>query len=269
MNKKLKNWFLNSGSSLDSDAQAFITAAAITDATQKTALNTLVIALKAAGLWTAINKAIWPILGGSASTHKWNLKDPRDLDAAYRLNIQGGWTHSATGMLPNGTTGYADTFFSPSVEFSSNLGALGFYSRTPGVSAGYDFSCTPVGESPIVCIIPRFTGDLFYPLVGSGAYVPSIANADGRGLFVATREVGFNQNVGYKNGSNVGSAVETTSFPIPTLYLGASNKGGSAAHFGSKECAFAFVTTNDLTAQNNAALYTAVQAYQTTLGRQV
>ena len=93
-------------SSFDPDAQAFITAAAITDPTQQAAINTLVLDLKGYSIWSKF-KAIYPIVGGTASSHKYNLKDPRDLDAAFRLTFATGWTHSANGMLPNGTTAFA------------------------------------------------------------------------------------------------------------------------------------------------------------------
>ena len=95
------------GSGFDPDAQAFITAAAITDSTQQNAINTLVIALKGYSIWTKM-KAIYPIVGGVASSHKYNLKDPRDLDAAFRLTFTVGWTHSANGMTPS--VAYANTF---------------------------------------------------------------------------------------------------------------------------------------------------------------
>jgi hypothetical protein len=85
---------------VDPDAQAFITAAAITDPTQQTAINTLVVDLKGYGIWTK-SKALYPFVGGTASQHKFNLKDPRDLDAAFRLVFTGGWTHSSNGILGN------------------------------------------------------------------------------------------------------------------------------------------------------------------------
>ena len=88
--------------SLDVDAQAFITATGITDATQITAVNNLVLGLKGNNIWTKM-KAIYPMVGGTATTHKFNLKNPLDTDAAFRLVFSGGWTHSANGALPNGT----------------------------------------------------------------------------------------------------------------------------------------------------------------------
>ena len=64
------------GPSLDPDAQAFLTAAAITDPTISGAINTLVVQMKADNIWTKM-KAIYPLVGGTDNTHKWNLKIPQ------------------------------------------------------------------------------------------------------------------------------------------------------------------------------------------------
>lgn len=113
---------------VDANAQAFITAANITDPTQQSAIDNLVIGLKTDGIWTNMS-AIYPFVGGTASSHKWNLKDPRDLDVAYRLAFFGGWTHNANGITGNGTNTYADTF-----SFSSRT--IGVYSRVNGKFLG-------------------------------------------------------------------------------------------------------------------------------------
>jgi hypothetical protein len=70
----------------DSDAQAFITATAITDTTQQNAIDALVIGLKTDLLWTKM-LAVYPFVGGTATTCKYNLKNPLDTDAAFRLNF--------------------------------------------------------------------------------------------------------------------------------------------------------------------------------------
>ena len=77
---------------VDPDAQAFLTAAAITDPTITSAIDTLVVQLKADSIWSKM-KALYPFVGGTASTHKYNLKNPLDTDAAFRLVFNGGWTH--------------------------------------------------------------------------------------------------------------------------------------------------------------------------------
>src|SRR6266536_4458570 len=83
--------------SYDSDAQAFFTAAGITNLTYKNAINHLVVDLKDAGIWTKM-KAVYPFIDSTAAKHKWNLKDPRDLDSAFRLTFHGTVTHSPNGI---------------------------------------------------------------------------------------------------------------------------------------------------------------------------
>ena len=81
----------------DTDAQAFITTAQISDLTQQVALNNFVILLKQDSLWAKFS-AIYPMLGGTSFSTKWNLKDPRDLDAAYRITWIGAPDFKITGV---------------------------------------------------------------------------------------------------------------------------------------------------------------------------
>jgi len=94
---------------LDADASLFITNAVITVQTQKDAINVFVITVKVIGVWTK-SIIIYLFVGGSASQHKFNLKDPQDTDAAHRALFSGGLTHNPTGVKPGGINGKADTF---------------------------------------------------------------------------------------------------------------------------------------------------------------
>ena len=114
------------GGALDPDAEAFLTAATITDPTEISAVNQLVIDMKDAGIWTKM-KAVYPFVGGTATTHKWNLKDPQDTNAAFRLTFNGGWTHSSSGALPNGTNAYADTYLNVDSVLNNISHAFNFY----------------------------------------------------------------------------------------------------------------------------------------------
>jgi hypothetical protein len=60
--------------------------------------------------------AMYPFIGGTAGSHKFNGMNPLDTNGAYRLTFAGGWTHSANGALPNGTNAYANTFYNCNVE---------------------------------------------------------------------------------------------------------------------------------------------------------
>ena len=121
----------------DADAQAFVNAAVISNTTQANAIDNLVIGLKADSLWTVFS-AIYPIVGGSASKHKWNLKNPLDTDGANRLIFSGTWTHSATGMQPSSAT--ANTF--KLVPAQNNASFFVWYTAGSG-DAGYCGASSP------------------------------------------------------------------------------------------------------------------------------
>ena len=249
-------------SSFDPDAQAFITAAAITDPTQQAAINTLVLDLKGYSIWSKF-KAIYPIVGGTASSHKYNLKDPRDLDAAFRLTFATGWTHSANGMLPNGTTAFANTFLTTGTQLSLNSHSFGMYSRTNNLIGNQVYGST----------------DLTYFLTNNLAAGNFVSGSAGSNLFTYTANPSTSLIMasrtsntvfrGFRSGvflnQNTNSILALPNF---TFYLGARNGAGTPQFFNNHEIAFAFLGDgfNDTEAAN---LYTAVQAFQTTLSRQL
>jgi hypothetical protein len=252
-----------SGGGVDPDAQAFITAAGITNPTQQGAINTLVVALKGYNIWTKF-KAIYPIVGGSASSHKWNLKDPRDLDAAFRLTFASGWTHSSTGMLPNSAT-YANTFFIPSVNGTglNNL-HISYYSRTNSTSLGGEIG---IYGPPYTLFFSRYLNTAYFGVNGS---YPQVGNTNSSGLFVASR-INSTTATLYRNNSILSAAASpSTSAPIYPLSIGAvtNANGVGVQYYTDRQCAFASIG-DGLTDTEAANFYTAVQAYQTTLSRQV
>jgi hypothetical protein len=87
----------------DCNADAFIAATGITDGTQKTAINQLVLDLKSAGVWTK-GIALYPNVGGTSTTHSYNLFNP----ALHQATFTGSPTHSSLGVVTNGSSQYAD-----------------------------------------------------------------------------------------------------------------------------------------------------------------
>jgi hypothetical protein len=251
----------------DANAQAFLDAAVITDQTQANAVNTLVTDLKTYGLWTKM-KAIYPFVGGTATTHKWNLKDPRDLDAAYRLAFSGAWTHSSTGALPNGTNAFADSFFIPSTALSLNSSHLGFYSRTNNTTGIDDLSAVIVGDTQNMRIIINLTGSLYVDLNSANERVTG-ANANSTGFYQASRTSSTSLKV-YKNNTTFGTntSANTGTLPIISMYIGAAHRGTGAINYSNRECAFA--TLGDGLSDTEATnLYTSVQKFETSLNRQI
>lgn len=247
----------------DADAQAFITAAAITDTTQQGAINTLVIDLKGFGIWTKF-KAIYPIVGGTASQHKFNLKDPRDLNAAFRLTFATGVTHSANGMVGNGSTGFANTHLQPSGNLTQNSTSYSFYSRT-----NVNLTQIEMGVVLLSNILEiRTSGITFYRVNGSA--LAQHADANSLGFYTGNRTASTVINA-FKNGVKIVTGPTTASSALVSgnIFILALNTGsGVGGNYSTKECAFSAIG-DGLTDAEGGNLYTAVQAYQTTLSRQV
>ena len=249
-----------SGTSFDTDAQAFITAASITDPTQQNAINSLVVNLKTYSIWTKM-KAIYPFVGGTSATHKWNLKDPRDLDAAYRLVFNGGWTHSSNGALPNGTNAYADTKLISQGTLSLNSTSIGVYSRTNTDVLSPAIGNVTGAASGEASLWLRFGNTTYLRVNGSTASTQ--ANSDSRGLFIANR-VNSTQVQLQIRGTQYTFSNSSNSLYTNPFQLGAVNPN----NFDNKQLAYAFIG-DGLTTQNMTDLNTSVVAFQTALSRNV
>ena len=245
----------------DVEAAAFITAAGITDPTQQTAINNFVASLKTANIWTKM-LAVYPFVGGTATSHKFNLKDPRDLDAAFRLVYVGtGNTHSAAGFFAaNG--GYADTKFVPLTNLASNTFTFGLkLTGNPDLTAKdmMGASGTPVDS-------------WFFLNYQTTNFNASISGNN------ATSTVTPNANLisGSTNGTNIrawvggtqdGSSSWSGSRTSFSVYLGKRNASGSVNGTASMTFQFAYIAQPELTSSEMAALNTAVVNLQTALGR--
>lgn len=257
----------------DSDANAFIAAAAITDATQKAAIDKLVTDLKGYGIWTKM-KAIYPFIGGTASQHKYNLRSPIDSDAAFRLVFNGGWTHSSTGALPNGTNAYADTKCNPFLNLSGYSQHVSMYSMTQNTSVnGVNMGVFVQATQSEISLFQYYSavsikgGSCYeYP-----TYAVAVNNTNTLGLQVVSRTANNSLKLHF-NGSllQTNTNTETKTRPNGNMFIGASNWFGTtgATQYTPHENAFSSIG-DGLTDTEAANYYTAVQAFQTTLGRQV
>ena len=260
-----------SGGAFDPDAQAFFTASGLTGATELNAINQLVLDLKAANIWTKM-KAIYPMVGGTAALHKWNLKNPLDTNAAFRLVFNGGWTHSSTGALPNGTNAYANTFLSPSTSLTNNNTHISYYSRTNTLGPNKGLIGASVGGSfiPLFTIYGRSGSNVFF--MDSYNYTTNrnqSAEPTGQSFLLNTR-ISSASFKSFRNSTLVATSPNTNAdnvtginFPIS---IGGLNLGGSVSQFSDFQCAFSSIG-DGLTDTEAANFYTAVQAYNTTLGR--
>jgi hypothetical protein len=256
------------GVAYDPDAQAFITAAGITDNTQKNAINTLVINCKAAGIWTKM-QAIFPFVGGTASTHKWNLKNPLDTNAAYRLVFSGGWTHSSTGAKPNGTNAFADTFFFSS-SLSLNSIHASFYSRTNFTDNNYkiNFGALRPGPDSFSDIALDWNGVSVFRLNNGGVYTSVSSGGNNQGFYTVSRTAS-NIIKAFKNNTTILNAADASGATSNnrSFYIGAANNG-VPQYYTPNECAFATIG-DGLTDTEILVLNQIVEGYQYELSRNV
>jgi hypothetical protein len=253
-------------------AIAFIEAAGITSCIEKQAINQLVLDLVEYGIWTKM-KAIYPFVGGTASSNAYNLKNV----AANNLTFSGGgFTYASTGVTPNGTSSYADTGFNPSTDFSSSTSlAAGIYSRNNSTITGGAFhyqlgAYEGGGTNPEVGIFFWDDGaaNQQKAVLGDQEFVIVNPKNSFSGFHVTTRTT----NSSFKYFRNAvlqgtNTNVVTGALPNRDVYIFAANIG-SASSFSTEELAFAFLSDglSDTEANN---LNTAVTAFQTTLGRAV
>ena len=253
------------GTANDADAQAFITASGISG-TNATATNQLVINLKSANIWTKM-KAVYPFVGNTASSQKWNLKNPVDSNAAYRLVFSGGGTFSANGYQPNGTNAYANTFLTPSTNLTLNNASLSIYSRTNNTSLGFDIGArNTVSNSDVT--LTMYAGGAVVGRINTYADYASIPLTNTLGFIQATR-VGTNSQKVFKNATSSTSTITTSTAAVSfVMLIGALNQNGTPTLYNNKEIAFASIG-DGLTDAESLAFYNAVQTFNTTLARQV
>lgn len=249
----------------DPNAGAFINATGISGL-EAQAVNQLVNNLKSAGLWGYM-QAIYPMVGGTAFTHKFNLVNPQDTDAAFRLSFAGGWTHNSSGAKPDGVSGtYANTFFVPSTNFSTSNQHISYYSFTNNAaSEDVEIGATDAGAAGECLLAFRFTDGNQYAFIGKGGGSGG-APGNSWGFMIANRANSVCE--GWKNGTkvvNTGAYVANTS---RSFYLGAQNNGTTSNRNSTRGCSFASIgqsmPSNDAITFNNI-----VNNFQKTLGRNV
>jgi hypothetical protein len=256
-------------SGIDSSANLFFAASGLSDTTQRNAVNTLVKDLKRFGLWTKI-KAFYPFVGGTADSHKWNLKDPRDSNDAYRLTFSGGWTHTSMGIKSNGSNTSANTNLSLRTVLgsTSTQHTLGIYiNENPSTALSYrgDIWASD-GSSTSTSNISQYSG-------GGTTHITDMTTNWWSWLVPITRDVrGLTEfkrynskyTCGFVNGYEVqdwrNMTVSPYYNPISSVNIGSSN---SLNRYSSVYIA------DLLNSLESYLMYIAVQKFNTTLSRQI
>jgi hypothetical protein len=246
----------------DTASKTFFATSGISDTVQMRAIDDLVLALKKDSLWDKFF-AIYPMLGGSAETCKWNLINPQDNDAAYRLTFHGSPVFAGTGVLFPTAADYADTHLTDSAI--GYYSSISYYSRTQNTISGYDMGCAdtlyPYNELSIYSNAADTTNaadntEWF-------GYRPNLNTPNTTGLFTLSST--DSNIVRYRNAEIAGQSGYAPQhlFTNLTIWIG----GTRAGHKGEKECALATIGKG-LTNDQVATFSTIVQAFETKLNRQ-
>jgi hypothetical protein len=267
-----KFFYISVAPTFDSDAQAFFdrvtTAGGTLTTIEKQAVNQLVLDLKANSLWTPM-KAIYPMVGASAAACAQNLKS-----SSFTGTFTSGWTFANTGVTGNGTSAYFDTNFNPFVSSNGvNDSSASVYLRTATQGALLQ---TDLGVFSAAGALPLFTTNSSSTTRNNFCWdyntnLNTTNTTDSRGMWGMSRSgasswVSFDRNTT----TNKTTTNTYTTLPNGNVYLGAQNNAlsGTAIEFSPRQIAFAHMGDNLTSTQFNN-FYTAVQAFQTTLSRQV
>jgi hypothetical protein len=252
---------MSKGSAYTARTSAFATATGITDATILGALNTFDLGLISNSLDTKM-KALYPMVGGTATTHKFNFMNPVDSNSAYRLVFSGGGTHSSNGYQPNGTNATADTFYNPSTTgLSVNSNHLSVYSRTQTSAP-----CVDIGQTNNNWLSAiQFVGSnyIYNP---NNSYTITTTETASINLSINTRRSSTDFAF-FKNNVKVGTNTTTNSSSFTSANVHIASAGG-ASLFSPREVAFASIG-DGLNDSQCGILYSLVNSLQTSLSRNV
>jgi hypothetical protein len=208
------------------------------------------------------------MLGGNSNGTKFNGKNPVDTNASYRLQFNGGWSYSVSGITSNGTNAYADTFLSGS--------SVGTFDNHIGVYMNENNVYTGTGKNWIGSSSPT----------GYGTYF--VLGQDGRpGFFYGNKvlfgstssgspqPVGFNiisstsssSNKHFYNGVLNFSSTRTNSTNLTSsVVIGALNNDGTIVQYYNNT--YSFVTIGLGLSDSDAVNYTnIVNTFNSCLGR--
>lgn len=199
-------------------------------------LDVLVQGAKACGMWNKL-AALYPMMGGSAWSCKFNIKNPVDSDLAFRLTYVAAPPISHKGIAFNGTTQYADTKCNPSTNGVTLLDSahLSYYSTAHVTGTAIDMGYNTAATITYYVMCWANTYQL------NSSNTEAFTNTDTRGFLIATRTTSTLTTM-YKYGLFVDDNVDaSTSVPSGNIYIGCRNNNGTAANFTSRSCAGASI----------------------------
>lgn len=235
--------------------------------TEINAINNLVWGLVGTGLWDKLN-LIYPFIGSSLNAQKWNLKDV----ANYNITFTG------TGFTTSTANGLQKT-----IVDAVSYGSIAYNVSTLLSNTSYHISCyvgtsqatlaTPFGAfaNLVGQVFRTYTQTTFFGVQFGGAagVNTSLSTTTSTGYVIGTRTA-INACALYVAGRFISrdtSTASATTLPnAANINVGVNTVGATYASTQAIRMATVGSSLTDADAKN---LYTLVQSFQTTLGRQV
>jgi len=255
--------------SFDADAVAFFnrvtTAGGTLTTTEKQAVNQLVLDLKANSLWSAM-RAVYPMVGASAAACAQNLKS-----SSFTGTFSSGWTFASGGVTGNGSSSYMNTTLIPSVSIASQDSMhLSYYASTNVKAGAFNIGVRGGATANTdTFIAARFSASQSYNAVNINTVTLRTETNNVNGFLCVSR---INSTTfKYYKAATINQTYTETSTALSntySVYVGALNLGGTLLNPDNAQCSFASIG-DGLTDTQESNFYTAVQAFQTTLSRNV
>ena len=249
----------------DADAQAFFdrvtTAGGTLSTLEKDAINQLVLDMKSYSIWTKM-KAIYPMVGASSAACAQNLKSS-SFTGTFTAS---GITYANTGVTGNGSSGYMNTNIVPNTDLSLNSVHISAYVRN-NTATGGAIGCSDDSFANGLYMNMRFTNNVHYTRMNSNSGGGQ-SNTDAAGFWVASRISSTTFKVFKSNTTFATETISSAGLSTKQMYVLAINLSNFGIEYSNREISLASVG-DGLTDTEASNFYTAVQAFQTTLSRQV
>lgn len=234
---------------------------------EKTAINTLITRLKAENLWNKFH-AIYPFVGNTANSSKYNLKNPRNTDAAYRLTWSAALNSSyfIGGVAPKNM--YANTHFKANKLTAKNL-HLSWYNRYSISGDQIEIGSFESGGGQAWMQLDNSTNKFYATLGKDNGITGTKNNTDNLGYFIASATDSMKL---FDNGTLLTKSKWSEStgyYNDDDIYLfGRNSNSVTADGYTSKSGAFATIGTG-LTTEQAQTLTNIVDTFQINMHRNI
>ena len=257
MSRYYRSFLEESGAVYTARTQALITATGLSNTTKINAINSFDLEIQSINS-KLTNKALYLLF---LENPTWNARNFLG-NSTFDLTFSGGLSHLASGILPNGVNGYANTYFKNATHLTSTQNYSLFFQSMNDSNAGVDIGMIDVSSIPID-IEARFGGSIY---AGNGVFngYMSAGNSDGNGIYINTRLTSSDTRL-YKNGVLQSSSANAANSTNIDNYLFARNNNNVPSFYGSKKALTAGII-DGLTVSEIATLNTALINLKTNLG---